>query len=144
MYYPRQRRLFSYRHRAVGRTVADHGGQEALAVAFSPDGSMLATGDSNGNTYVWTIKTGKSLILRNPGGPANAVQGVAFSPDGSTIATGDSNGSTYLWNARTGSLARTLQGPASGGYGVQALAFSPDGRTLAIGDVNGFTYIWQA
>ena len=50
------------------------------AVAFSPDGVRVVSGDENGTVIVWDARTG-TLRAQLPGG------GVAFSPDGSRIAT---------------------------------------------------------
>jgi WD40 repeat protein len=80
--------------------VRDPHGTIVRDVAFSPDGSLLASADGNGHTYVWTVSTGKlAATLADPG--SGGVDGVAFSPDGSLMATADGNGSTYLWTTRS-------------------------------------------
>jgi protein kinase-like protein/WD40 domain-containing protein len=65
-------------------------------VAFSPDGTVLASGD--GKTYLWNMTTAQPRqirVLTDPRG-AGVVQ-LAFSPDGRRLAAGDDNGSVYLW-----------------------------------------------
>jgi WD40 repeat protein len=72
------------------------GTQHSSAVAFSPDGTVLASSD--GKTYLWNMTTAKPQrfgVLPDPHG-AGAIQ-LAFSPDGRTLATADENGSVYLW-----------------------------------------------
>jgi Tol biopolymer transport system component len=121
-------------------TLADPGGRQVDAVAFSRDGRTLAAGDGDGSTYLWDVATGHpTATLADPG--SSAVYAVAFSPDGRTLAAGDGNGSTYLWDVATRQLTATLPGPGSSG--VAAVAFSPDGRTLAAGDYDGSTYLWD-
>jgi WD40 repeat protein len=71
-----------------------------VAVAFSRDGATLATGDSNGTTYLWNTATDRiagTLIAPSSGG--FGVEALAFGPDGTVLAVGDVNGSTYLWQA---------------------------------------------
>jgi WD40 repeat protein len=120
------------------------------ALAFSPNGKVLATGDNLGHTFLWNVATrGEISILTDPTGPRSGsnygVAAVAFSPDGKMLATGDENGRAYLWNVATGASIAVLDEPGAGsGYSsVDALAFSPDGSTLATGNANGDTYVWN-
>jgi hypothetical protein len=126
---------------AIVRTFSDPGAgtEHVNSVAISPDGRTLATGDTNGNAYLWNAGTGRQLAVLNGGGAK--VFAVAFSPDGTMVATGYGNGSTSIWKAATGQLIDTVLDP--GGKAVNSVAFSPDGKTLATGDANGSTYFWD-
>ena len=76
-------------------------------MAFSPDSSWLATGDTDGKTYLWHLPDREQAqTLTNPKGRTSgplpgylhtAVFSVAFSPRDTTIATTDTNGHAYLW-----------------------------------------------
>jgi WD40 repeat protein len=69
-----------------------------LDVAFSPAGRLLATGDGNGNVYLWSAATGQMIAtLSDPG--ANGLGPLAFSPGGGMLATGDDKGRALLWKA---------------------------------------------
>ena len=115
----------------------------ALSAAFSPDGTTLAVGDSNGATYLWNPSSATTTFtFHNP--RSHGAQSVAFSPDGATLAVGDSNGTTYLWNLTTHKSAGTLPDPGRQGFQrVQAIAFSPDGTALAAADADGSTFLWN-
>jgi WD40 repeat protein len=67
------------------------GGHYATVVAFSPDGATLATGNFNGDTYLWNLRTGARTVIPKPG----AVWAVTYSWDG-TLAIGDADGAAYL------------------------------------------------
>jgi WD40 repeat protein len=133
------------------------GGWVAGPVAFSPDGRMLASGDSLmtgytgttsvfiGQTTLWDVATRRHLAtLADPG--SQGVNSVAFSPDGRVLATGDSgdgDGGTYLWNVDTRDLLATLTDPGDGSDPVSAIAFSPSGRTLAVADNYEGADLWH-
>jgi WD40 repeat protein len=111
-----------------------------IAVAFSPDGKILAAGGGDGSfktndttLKLWDPATGKEV--RTLTGHQGAVGSIVFSPDGSLLASGSKDGTVRLWEVETGKSVRTmpvvdLVGPVRD---VQGLAFSPDGRWLAAG-----------
>ena len=112
------------------------------SVSWSPTGSLVATSDKNGSTYVWDVSAGRQAAPPF-GGPAGAFT-TAFSPDGTELATGYSNGTTYIWSYKTGRLLASLRDPGSAsGKEVDSVAFSPNGRTLATGDGNGYIDVWN-
>jgi WD40 repeat protein/tRNA A-37 threonylcarbamoyl transferase component Bud32 len=102
--------------------------QDVRCLAFSPDGSMLASGSKDMTIVLWNVVTGQrreSLL-----GHHGSVQVVAFSPDGRTLASGGVGGDVHLWNVVTGQELLRLKG-TQGGF--HALAFSPDSKNLAAG-----------
>ena len=77
------------------------------AIAFSPDGTMMATGGDDRTVIMWETVSGKSR--RTLKGHDLTVTSLAFSPDGDLLAVGSGNASVILWDARTGKLNRVLK-----------------------------------
>jgi WD40 repeat protein len=111
------------------------------AVAFSPDGALVAAGDADGHTYLWDVATGHlAATFTDPKKSGESVDAVAFSPGGTTMATADADGSTYLWDVATGSLIATL----SNDEAANAVAFSADGTVLATAENFADIELWNA
>ena len=125
----------------LAATLSDPGSQGVDSVAFSPDGTLVAAGDSDGTTYLWNVSSGKPVgTLTDPGSDAS-VNSVAFSPDGTLLAAGDDDNSAYLWSLATRKRTATFTDPD--GSHVQSVRFSPDGKILAVGATYGSTYLWN-
>jgi WD40 repeat protein len=122
-------------------------GQKVTAVAFSPDGQDIATGDADGNTYIWNASSRQIAHTVTDQG-STGVSSVAFSENSAVLATGDADGKAYLWYAATGDGIHVFPHPGGDGgqddTGVDAVAFSPGSAvgTLAVGDADGSTYLW--
>jgi len=87
------------------------------ALAFSPDGQVLASGGNDGTIILWGVKTGR--VLRRLRGPLESVENLTFSPDGKWLASsagqrivglGRSYKYAVLWDVQNGSVAHILTG----------------------------------
>jgi sugar lactone lactonase YvrE len=126
-------------HTVPDRPPAGHGpigagmggrGDRPRQLAFSPDGTILATADTDGTVRLWSVATHRQI-----GRPIRAqgqVLSVAFSPDGTMLASGDRASVVQLWKVAT----RRQIGAAmyTGEADITQLAFSPDGKILATVD----------
>ena len=102
-------------------------GVHADEMALSPDGRMLAITDFEGQVFLASTASGRSLgrpLTRNPSGNVFAV---AFSPDSRTLATGGGDLRSELWDVRARRRIGVLIGH---GERVSDIAFSPDGSML--------------
>jgi WD40 repeat protein len=108
----------------ASRVLTGHQGS-VLGVAFSPDGSRLASISQDQTVQLWEAATGREIaIARGHGG---SVDVLGYSPDGRRLATGGNDGTVRLWDAHTGRALGVCRGHSGP---VRALAFSPDGRWL--------------
>ena len=108
-------------------------------VAFSPDGSTLASSDVLGVVIFWNLQTGEQQRSFEAHTPFT-VLGLAFSPDGTTLATASGDETIKLWRTDTGEEIMTLRGHTDA---VLALAFTSDGRTLASGSRDTTIKLWR-
>jgi hypothetical protein len=111
----------------------------ASCVAFSPDGAMLASGNSGQPVHLWR------LGRRFRKGPVTLaddtdVMSVAFSHDGALLATGNCHKTVRLWDVTARACIATLSG--HGGW-VHSVAFDPTGRTLATGSADRTVRLWD-
>jgi WD40 repeat protein len=126
-----------------------HAHGRVYSVAFSPDGTLLATSGSHliradgssvinaenatpGKLKLWDVKTGE--LKRDLGEHTGPLRSVAFSPDGKTLAMIGTHppswtSSVRLWDPQTGAVKSVL--PIAHGGISWSVALSPDGELVA-------------
>jgi WD40 repeat protein len=125
----------------IGTALPAVGHGRYRAVAFSPDGTLLATLGADGTARIWNVATqqeaGAPMTVDGPGAPAGAV---AISPNGKVLVTVAAGGQTQLWSVAT---QKPLGNPMAAGPGTTVAAFSPDGTMLATTGSSGSVRFWD-
>jgi WD40 repeat protein len=116
------------------------------AVAFSPDGTLLATTGNDNRVLLWNVATGERYgkplegHKTRPGQLFPGVQAVAFDPSGTLLATGGRDHEIFLWDVKTQS---PVGDPLQADSGVTALAFSGNERVLFSATEFGRIQAWN-
>ena len=107
-----------------------------LALAFSPNGHLLAAGDFGGTIRIWDVATQKAVAQLE--GDMSGVYTLVFSPDGRTLASAGYHGLIKLWTVADWTLHGTLQNRGT----AFTLDFYPDGKAL-VSTGHGAVTLWS-
>jgi WD40 repeat protein len=108
-----------------------------VGVAFSQDGSMLASANNDRTVKLWNLD---GQLLKTFEGHTGQVYEVSFSPDGQIIASVGTDKTVRLWRVEDGTHLRTLEGHTDDTRGV---SFSSDGQIIASTSADRTVRLWR-
>ena len=110
-----------------------------LNVAWSPDGTRIASGGHDSTVQIFDTRTGKRILTYR--GHSGEVFAVAWSPDGTRIASGSFDNTVQVWNAYNEARILIYYGHSNSVYSV---AWSPDGTRIISASYDGMVQMWDA
>ncbi len=123
-------------HKPV-RTLKGH--KKAVeSVAFSPDGTKIASGSHDSTIKLWDVQSGE--LLNTFKGGKDAVESVSFSPDGTMIASGSYDWTIKLWDVQSSTLVSVIEDKGSA---INDIAFSSDGTMIVSVGEYGDIKLWD-
>ncbi|KAJ5936709.1 hypothetical protein N7466_003159 [Penicillium verhagenii] len=109
-------------------------------IAWSPDGSRLASGSADTTVRVWDPITGQNTSTLE--GHSRWVTSITWSPDGSRLISGSDDTTVCIWDPITSHNISTLKGH-SNLTSPRLIAWSPDGSRLASGSADTTVRVWD-
>jgi WD40 repeat protein len=109
------------------------------AVAWSPDGKLLASASDDTYVQVFEVATGKRRVVYT--GHAKEVATVAWSPNGRLIASAGQDGMVHVWDAATGKNMLLYKGHSNR---VNSVSWSTDGQAIASGSEDKTVQVWNS
>lgn len=120
--------------------IAGEHGEAVLSVAWSPDGSVIASGSgyNGGPIRLWEAASGKPAGMLE--GHTSSLYELIFSADGRRLYSASGDQTIRIWDVGQRQCLATLRGSSDI---IEGLTLSPDGNTLASAGKDGTVAVWS-
>jgi len=126
--------------RCIGEALRGHD-KWIWSLAFSPDGTLLASASGNTTVKIWDVSdVKKAKFLRDLIGHNDQILSISFSSDGCFLASGSVDQTIILWNIRTGKFIKIFE---ASNAAIESVSLSKDGQYLASGSKDGKVTFWS-
>jgi polar amino acid transport system permease protein len=112
--------------------------KEVTALAFSPDGQILASGGADKIIVFWELETGEAKWTGE--GHFGAITRLLFNRDGDTLLSGSTDAKAKTWRVPGGKVTGTYVGHLTA---VEGVAFGPDTESVLTGGDDGSLRLWD-
>jgi len=131
-------RAFQDKARPPQKSILGTRSGRVMAVAMTPDGNVLASGDSDGSICLWSIQG--STGVHTLEGHEDWIRSVGFSPDGELLVSGSDDKTIRLWSVPRCELLHIFSGHT---HHVTDVAFSPGGDAIASASSDNTVRLWS-
>jgi len=114
--------------------------QRIVSISWSPDGTLLAAGTTDGKAHLWDIKSNSNKLLITFDAHVGTTNAVVWRPDDLSLITAGEDGKIKFWEPYTGKLTAAFEKHTSS---ITCLALSPNSKVLASGSRDGTVRIWD-
>lgn len=124
--------------KAIPVLTPSDGGYGVTAVAYSPNGKLLAAATGEGRIVLYDAAT--LDVVNDRQIQEGVLWGLAFSPDSARILCGGEGGGAFLWTLADDDIQPLVNGHTGD---IQAVAFSPDGTRIATSGADALAIVWD-
>ena len=111
---------------------------QVLCLAFSPNGSLLASGSADSTIQLWATTEHRNVATLR--GHSHWVRSLVFSPDGSRLYSGSADRTIRIWDVESRRVLHLLRGHE---HVIRAIALHPNGALLASGGLDDTVRLWD-
>jgi len=112
--------------------------KQVTALAFSPDGTLLASGSEDTTIIFWDVETGE--VEWDSIGHWASVTSLKFHPDGGSMLSGGEDNKIRTWRVPGGKSTAIFEGHLSG---VNGVAFGWGPEMILSGGADGTVRVWE-